>query len=109
MNEFTAPKDNFESSACKGAFLPLVLVGLSLAIVLLFQVSMQLPQREMLKQIVKQNEKGVEQSQQVQGELQKLVMDFNAVAPDETKAVLARLGVQWTPPASPAPSPSSKP
>ena len=98
MNEFTVPNDALESSHCKGAFLPLLLVGVSLALVLIFQVSMLLPQRDLLQKIIEQNKKGVEQSLQVQTSLQKLVTDLLAAASDDkdAQAIITKYGIQVT-------------
>jgi len=104
MNEFNTPQDDFESPQCKGAFLPLLLVEISLALILIFQVSMQLPQRNLLQSIIKQNEKGVEQSQLVQADLLKLISEFNEAAPEEAKAAFAKYGIQL----GGAPAPAAK-
>jgi len=111
MNELT-PENNFESPESKGAFLPLLLLGISFALVLIFQISVLLPQRDLLQKVIKQNEKGVEQSRQVQAGLQKLVMDLIAAAPDDkdAQAIITKFGIQvsGTSPV-PAASPSAKP
>ena len=98
MNELNTPQDASESSQCKGAFLPLVLVAISLALILIFQVSMQLPQRDLLRKFIQQNGKGVEQSLQVQASLQKLVTDLFAAASDDkdAQAIIAKYGIQMT-------------
>ena len=102
MNAFNTPQDASESPQCKGAFLPLVLLEISLALVLTFQISMQVPQRNLLQSIIKQNEKGVEQSQQVQADLVKLVSEFNEAAPEESKTVFAKYGIQLNGASAPA-------
>ncbi|MEI6561500.1 MAG: hypothetical protein WCO68_05370 [Verrucomicrobiota bacterium] len=106
MNAFNTPQDVSESPQCKGAFLPLLLLEISLALVLIFQVSMQVPQRNLLQSILKQNAKGVEQSQQVQADLIKLISEFNEVAPEEAKTVFAKYGIQLN--GAPTPAPAAK-
>ena len=105
MNESTASHD-----CCKGAFLPLLLLSISFALILAFQVSALHQQGLMLHQILKQNEKGVEQSLQVQASLQKLVMDLVAVSADDkdAQAIIAKYGIQVAAPAAPAASPAAK-
>ena len=108
MNAFNAPQDASESSQCKGAFLPLLLLEISLAIILIFQVSILLPQRAMLQNIIKQNEKVVEQSQQVQVDFVKLATEFNGVAPEQAKVVFAKYGIQMAGAPAAAASPAAK-
>ena len=111
MNEIT-PENDSESPESKGAFLPLLLLGVSFALVLIFQVSVLLPQRSMLQTVIQQNEKGVEQSKQVQAGLQKLVLDLIAAAPEDkdAQAIITKFGIQvsGTSPI-PAASPAAKP
>lgn len=115
MNEMN-PQENFESTATKGAFLPLLLLGVSFALILIFQVSVMLPQRGALQKVVEHNTKGVEQSKQVQSGLQKLVMDLIAAAADDkdAQAIITKYGIQVSgsspvPAGSPTASPSAKP
>ena len=115
MNELT-PEDDFQSLEPKGTFLPLLLLGISFALVLIFLVSVPLPQRGLLQKVIKQNEKGVEQSKQVQTGLQKLVMDLIAAAPDDkdAQAIITKFGIQVSgtspvPAASPAVNSASTP
>jgi len=110
MNEST-PDFEFESSQSMSAFLPLALLGVSLAIVLIFQVSVLLPQRTLLQQALTQSEQGVEQSKQVQAGLQRLVMDLvNSSADDkDAQAIIAKYGIQVTGGAAPAPAPAASP
>ena len=97
MNEFTVPQDPSDSTA-KSTFLPLVLVALSFVLVLIFQVSMQMPQRNLLQNIIKQNERNVEQSVQLQSRLQKLVMDIMEASKNDKDAqsIIAKYGIQMT-------------
>ena len=108
MNEFT-PEDDFESPEPKGAFLPLVLLGSSFALILIFQVSSLLPQRDQLNRLIKQNEQGVTQSRQNQVALVKLAQEFNDVAPEQAKVVFANRGIQLSGGTAPSVSPSPTP
>ena len=106
-------QNHLESADCKGPFLPLVLLEISLALVLIFQVSVLKPQRDLLQQVIKQNEKGVEQSLQVQTALQKLVVDLLAAAKDDkdAQAIIAKYGIQVssTNPAAATAAPAATP
>ena len=111
MNDSTSDFD-LESSRSMSAFLPLALLGVTLAMVLVFQVSILLPQRTLLQQALTQNEVGVQQSKQVQAGLQRLVMDLvNSAADDkDAQAIIAKYGIQVTGnPAAAAASPKESP
>jgi len=111
MNEST-PENDFESSEAISAFLPLTLIGISVALVLAFQLTVQFPQRTILQKVVAQNEQAVQQSRQIQGGLQTLILDLNTAAPEETRAALAKRGLQLgsvTGPATAAPSAAPAP
>jgi hypothetical protein len=98
-----------ESSESKGAFLPVLLLEISFALILMFQIAILLPQRDLLQKVIKQNEKGVEQSTQVQGALQKLVVDLVGASADDkdAQAIIAKYGIQVSgAPAAPAASPA---
>ncbi|MCX6967974.1 MAG: hypothetical protein NTZ46_09415 [Verrucomicrobia bacterium] len=107
-------QDHFESANCKGAFLPLLLLEISFALILIFQLATLLPQRDLLQQVIKQNEKGVEQSKQLQADFVKLATEFSEAAPEEAKAAFAKRGIQVggiapAPVGSPAATPAAKP
>lgn len=103
------------------AFLPLVLLGVSIALILVFQLTILFPQRSALQTSVTQNEQAVQQSREIQAGLIRIAEQFNAVAPEETRAVLNKRGIQVSggvptvtaPAASPspaeAPAPSATP
>ncbi|MEI8233246.1 MAG: hypothetical protein WCH57_01020 [Verrucomicrobiota bacterium] len=105
---------DFESEPAQqmSAFLPLALLGVSFALLLVFQVSVLLPQRTFLQQVLTQNEQGVQQSKQVQASLQRLVMDVVTAASDDKDAqsIIAKYGIQVSGPspipAAPAASPA---
>ena len=92
----TPLENDFESPSLKSSFLPLLLLGISFALILLFQVSALQAQRGQLQTILEQNKKGVEQSQQVQGALQKLVMDLmeTAATDKDAQAIIAKYNIQ---------------
>ena len=104
MNDVTDTK----SAESNGSFLPLLLLGMGFALVLIFQVSVLLPQRGLLQKIIEQNKKGVEQSKQVQAGLQKLVMDLIAASPDDkdAQAIITKYGIQVS---GTSPVPAAKP
>ena len=110
MNESTSDLE-FEQARSMSAFLPLALLGASLALVLAFQVSVILPQKGLLQQALTQNEQSVQQSKQVQAGLQRLVMDVVNAATDDkdAQAIIAKYGIQVSGSApAPAASPASK-
>jgi hypothetical protein len=103
MNE-----SNFESSDIQApsAFLPIVLVELSLALLFTFLCLDQSAQRSRIQEAIKQREPMVQQSAQLQGKLQKLIEDFNTATPEEAKTVFAKYGIQFTPKAAVSPTPA---
>ena len=108
MNEST-PENHAGSTESLSAFLPLTLLGVSFALLLLFQISMLLPQRALLHRVIMQSEQGVQQSKQVQSGLQMLIMDLVTAAKDDkdAQAIIAKYGIQVSgtnpvPAASPA-------
>ena len=96
--------NEFDETQAPSAFLPIVLVELSLALLLVFLSMDQSTQRTKLQDAIQQREAAVQQSTQVQGKLQKIIQDFNAAAPEEAKAVFAKYGIHYTPDATPAPA-----
>ncbi len=103
-----ASQTDSATPCCQSAFLPLLLLGLSFALILIFQVSMLLPQRGLLQTVIEQNKKAVEQSQQLQADFVKLATEFNEAAPGEAKAAFAKYGIQLSAPSA-SPSPAAKP
>lgn len=89
-----------------GAFLPILLIELSLITLFAFLCVDQSNQRSKIEAAVKQRESAVQQSALVQAKLQKLIEDFNAAAPEEAKAVFAKYGIQFGKPAEAKPSPT---
>lgn len=88
------------------AFLPIVLVEFSLAILLIFLSLDQSSQRSKLKEAIQQRDAIVQQSAQVQAKLQKIIEEFNAATPEEAKTVFAKFGIQLAPKAEASPSPA---
>lgn len=112
MSESTSDID-FGMPRTASAFLPIVLLGVSIALVFIFQISLLLPQRTALQQSLVQNENPVQQSKQLQAAVQRLVMDVYNAAPDDKDAQaiianLAKQGIQVNPAAAPAASPAAK-
>ncbi|MDD5351170.1 MAG: hypothetical protein PHQ12_13245 [Chthoniobacteraceae bacterium] len=115
MNSST-PDLDYQPSQPMSGFLPITLLGVSLALVLIFQISMLLPQRDALRQALVQSEKPVEQSKLVQAALQRLVTDVYTAAPDDkdAQAIIAKYGIRMdgtaaNAAAAPAASPASSP
>lgn len=88
------------------AFLPILLVELSVLLLLISLSVDQFSQRSKLQEAVNQREAVVQQSAQVQGKLQKIVEEFNAAAPEEAKTAFAKYGIQFAPKPAAAPSPA---
>jgi len=107
MNEST--ENHAGSSECSSAFLPLLLLGVSFALILIFQVSILLPQRSLLNNVIKQSEQGVQQSKQVQSGLQTLVLDLIGAAKDDkdAQAIITKYGIQVSG-TSPVAAPAAK-
>jgi len=93
MNESIESNDSQSPSA----FLPIVLVEISLVLLFIFLCLDQSTQRSKMQEAIKQREASVQQSAQVQGKLQKLIEDFNTATPDEAKTIFAKYGIQFTP------------
>ena len=103
MNESNLESTDMQSPS---AFLPIVLVEFSVALLLIFLCLDQSGQRNKMQEAVKQREAMVQQSAQVQGKLQKLIEDFNAATPDEAKTIFANYGSQNTPKSAASPAPA---
>jgi cytoskeletal protein RodZ len=96
------------------AFWPVVLVGLSLCAILVWQLRVQNEAKDHGTQMRDQQVKLVEQSRRVQAGLQKFARDLIEVAKtdDEAKAIVAKAGISITNPgtaAAPAPAPQASP
>ena len=78
------------------AFLPLTLLAISLLLLMIFQISILLPQRANLQKAITQGEQAVAQSKQVQANLQKLVMDLVGAAAEDkdAQAIITKYGIQ---------------
>jgi hypothetical protein len=98
--------NEFEETQTPSAFLPIVLVELSLALLLIFLSLDQSAQRAKLQDAIQQRDTAVQQSAQVQGKLQKIIEDFNAAAPEEAKTVFAKYGIRFTPKPDATPAPA---
>ena len=100
--------ENIESNDVQApsAFLPMVLVELSVVLLLLFLCVDQSAQRAKIQEAIKQRDAMVQQSTQVQGKLQKLIEDFNTAAPEEAKTIFAKYGIQFAPKPAASPEPA---
>lgn len=93
--------DQFDSVSDQqtSAFLPIVLLGISVLLFNLFQLSMLMPQRTQLQRIISQNEQAVAQSREVQGKLQKIVEDLVNISKDnkDAQAIITKYNISVRP------------
>jgi len=88
------------------AFIPLVLLCVSFIILLGWQVKMSSTQKDLMENTITRQEPAVNQSQQVQASVTKLVTDLLQAAQtdDGAKAIVTKYKIQQNAPAgSPAP------
>lgn len=92
-------------SEISNPFLPILLLVLSVALVLGWQVNSIAQQRSGLQIALGQLQEPTRQSQQFQGGLQKFLTDLLEFAKTDAqaKAVVDKYGIRQQPPASPAP------
>jgi len=97
--------ENSTNAESMSAFLPLTLLGISFLLLLLFQISLLVPQRAFLQKVIAANGQRVEQSKQVQTNLQKLVMDLveTAKTDSDAQALVTKYGIQVTGTSAPNP------
>ncbi len=86
------------------AFIPLVLLSVSFIILLAWQVKMSSTQKELFENAITRQEPAVNQSQQVQASVTKLVTDLlEAAQTDDTaKAIVTKYKIQQNAPPAPA-------
>ncbi|MEA3186669.1 MAG: hypothetical protein QOD99_499 [Chthoniobacter sp.] len=96
MNEPYSPTISTEPTVQTDAFLPLVLIALSLIFVFIFQLTAITQQRAAFQSAIVNQDAGVKQSRQIQGNLEKLVRDLLEVAQtdSEAKSVVTKYGIQ---------------
>lgn len=89
------------------AFLPLVLVSLSLILIFIWQLSAISTQRTAFQSTIQRQEELVKQSHQVQGSLEKLVNDLLdlSATDSEAKAIVQKYGIARSG-AAPTPAPT---
>ena len=97
----------FTDNRPTGAFLPLVLFGFCLALMLGFQMMDQVTQRSQWQMLIAQREPQVQNSLQLQNRLQALLVSFHSAAPDEAKALFQKMGIRFTPSATPPATPAT--
>lgn len=109
MNDSTQP--NASDAHSMSAFIPLILLAVSLALFLTSQISNLLTQRTNLKELNTklveardQRDKALQQAPKVQERLQKLFLDLAAIAKDDkdAQAIISRSGIQLNPNPAPA-------
>ncbi len=87
------------------AFIPLVLLSASFIVLLFWQVKMSSTQKDLFENAITRQEAAVNQSQQVQASVTKLVTDLLQAAQtdDAAKAIVAKYKIQQNaPPSSPS-------
>jgi len=104
MNEDYSPETGTLRGFKMDAFLPLVLLSLSLIVLLGWQVSNTSTQRSLLEGAILRQSPAIDQSTQVQANLAKLAGDLlQAAQTDPTaKAIAAKYGIQASGGAAPA-------
>lgn len=88
------------------AFVPLVLLSVSIIVLLGWQVSVSSTQKSLIQSAITRQEPAVAQAQQVQASVSKLVANLLAAAQtdDGAKAIVAKYKIQQSGPA-PTPAP----
>lgn len=106
MNHETSSRSG--AALVKDAFIPLLVLALSYVILVSWQVSNALAQREAMQTASSRQEPVIDQSHQAQAALQKLASDVIEAAQtdDIAKAIVAKYGMQIKAPATPAASPA---
>ena len=89
-------------------FWPVLLLGLSLLIVLTWEISIGASTRRSAQTVQDQQVRLVDQAKQVQQNLEKLVRGLVELAKtdEEAKKLVTKFGIKITPPAQPAPGAS---
>jgi preprotein translocase subunit YajC len=111
------PHDNDIQSGIGGAgfqtdaFIPLVILAISLIVLLGWQVSESSTQRTMLENALTRGQAAVTQAQQVQGTVSKLATDLlQAAQTDDTaKAIVNKYNIKENAPAGDASAPAASP
>jgi hypothetical protein len=98
---------NDQNQQCStGPFLSVLMIGLSLSIFFIWQIGANSKQGTAFKSTVERQTQLVEQSKQIQGSLERLVLDVLELAKsgdEDAKAVIAKYGIQQQgQPAAPA-------
>ena len=99
--------ENNSSCCASSPFIPLLLLSVSLLIFLFWQVGTLSGQRTNLQNLINNQQAAVEQSHQVQANLEKIVNDLLLLAQDgdaDAKAITTKFGIsrQGGPAATPA-------
>lgn len=96
------------TTCSRNAFWPLLILALSFAVLLAWQVRLSLQQRKLMKNQLTQREEVAQQSLKVQGELKRLVDDLIRFAKydADAKALLGKYGISQQPEAAPGPAPA---
>jgi hypothetical protein len=92
-----------DSSICQGAFLPIVLIALSLLILFCWELKNTSKQRAALQSAIQRQEEGVKQSKAIQAGLEKLVLDLLGLAKSgdaDAVAIVKKYNISQQPPAT---------
>ena len=98
-----------DSKQDMSSFLPLVFLGVSFLLILVFQITNQIAARNSLFNTIAQNEHAVQNSQNVQKSVGTFIRELNDAAPAETQAALTRLGIRVTSSGAPSAAPTATP
>jgi hypothetical protein len=95
-DDFSSESPSFPGGFKMDAFIPLVLLSISVIVLLGWQVSVNSTQRGELENAITRQEPAVTQSQQVQAGVSKLVGDLLAAAQtdDAAKAIVAKFKIE---------------
>jgi hypothetical protein len=103
--------DQDQTTCCSGGpFLSVLLIGISVAIFFIWQIISSSQQGAAFKSTVERQSQLVEQSKQIQGSLERLVLDVMDLAKtgdEDAKAVITKYGIQQQ--SQPAPAASVSP
>ena len=110
-NENDMPPETGNSMIQMDAFIPLVILAISIIVLLGWQVNQSSNQRTMLENALTRGEAAVTQAQQVQGTVSKLASDLlEAAQTDDTaKAIITKYNIKQNAPAGGEPVASPSP
>ena len=99
--------ETHHSSPCQGAFIPFLLVGLSLVISFLWQIKTISSDRAEIQAMMQQQADPVNKSKQVQAGLEKMVLELLQLARNgdsDAKAIIEKYNISQQAPATATPA-----